>query len=78
MADSTIQDRLRLRDTFLAALSLGVMPIRGRARNCGLGGLKARTISCVLATRLSSMHAPIILLALIFVAFGSKERDGKF
>jgi hypothetical protein len=78
MAAAKIRDLLRLRVAFLAVLLLGVMSTRGRARNCGLGGLKAQTISCVLTTRLSSMYVPIVPLALIFVAFGSKETDDKF
>jgi len=48
--------------------------VEGR-RNCGLGGLKAQTISCLVTTRLSSMYAPIISLALVFVAFRCKEPD---
>jgi len=77
MAAATIRDLLRLRDTFLVELLLGVRSIGGRVTNGGLGGLKAQTISCVLTTRLSSMYVPIVPLALIFVAFGSKEPDDK-
>ena len=64
---------------FPAVLLLGVMSIRGRAQELWLGGLKAQTISCVLTTRLSSMYAPILLLAFVLafvcVAFACKEPE---
>jgi hypothetical protein len=41
------------------------------------GGLTAQTISCVLATLLSSMYAPILFLALVCVAFALKEPEDK-
>jgi hypothetical protein len=60
-------------------LLLGVVSIRGRRRNCWQGGLKAQTISWVLTTLLSSMYAPIVLLAfviaLVCVAFAFKEPE---
>ena len=49
-----------------------------RAQELRASGLKVQPISCVLTTRLSSMYAPIIPLALVFVAFGCKEPDDEF
>jgi hypothetical protein len=40
-------------------------------------GVKAQTISCVLATLLSSMYAPIIALAFVCAAFALKEPEDK-